>query len=119
MDATWIIMVFVIVDAIIGCLDPQSHVLAEVPDAKIITIAVVATSYFQNHRERVVCIIQELGYLSRPISVSCCNHRSRWVLPLGHSVLLQLPGLGSNRFEIVLIHGDMRCTGRPWRPVWR
>jgi hypothetical protein len=35
-----------IVDKLMDCLDHQSHSLAEVPDAEIITIAVVAAKYF-------------------------------------------------------------------------
>lgn len=75
MDATWIITVFVIVDEIMTCLDHHSHILAEVPDAEIITIAVVAAKYFQNHHERAVCIMRDMGYLSGRISVSRFNRR--------------------------------------------
>ena len=61
MDATWIITVFVIIDDLMERLQHQSHVLAEGPDAEIITIAVVAAKYFHNHHERAVCIMRDLG----------------------------------------------------------
>ncbi len=75
MDAAWIITVFVIIDEVMERLDHRSHVLAEVPDAEILTIAVVAAKYFHNHHERTVCIMRDLGYLSGRISVSRFNRR--------------------------------------------
>ena len=75
MDATWIITVFVIIDELMEHLDHRSHVLAEVSDAEILTIAVVAAKYFHNHHERAVCIMRDLGYLSGRISVSRFNRR--------------------------------------------
>ena len=75
MDATWIITVFVVIDEVMERLEHRSHVLAEVPDAEILTIAVVAAKYFHNHHERAVCLMRDLGYLSGRISVSRFNRR--------------------------------------------
>lgn len=61
MDASWIITVFIIVDELMDRLEHRSHVLADVPDAEIITIVVVAATYFHYHHERAVCIMRDLG----------------------------------------------------------
>lgn len=75
MNAEWIITNFVIIDDLMIALDHHSHPLAQVPDAEILTIAVVAAKYFQNHHERSVEMMQQLGYLSGRISVSRFNRR--------------------------------------------
>ena len=75
MDALWIITVFNFVDEVMLTLGHRSHALADVPDSEVITIAIVAAKYFQNHHERTVCVMQELGYLSGTLSVSRFNRR--------------------------------------------
>jgi hypothetical protein len=75
MNAEWIITAFVIIDTIMERLEHRSHVLAQVPDSEILTIAVVAAKFFQNHHERAVCVLRESGYLSGTISVSRFNRR--------------------------------------------
>jgi len=75
MDVNWIITAFVVIDTVMEHLDHQSDVRAEVPDAEIVTIAVVAAKYFANHHERTVQVMQACGYLSGRISVSRFNRR--------------------------------------------
>lgn len=75
MDATWIITAFVIVDTLLEQLDHHSDIRAQVPDAEVITIAVVAAKYFANHHERAVHVMHGCGYLSGRISVSRFNRR--------------------------------------------
>ncbi len=75
MDASWIITAFVSIDELMERLEHRSHVLAEVPDAEIITIAVVAAKYVHKQHERSVCILRDLGYRSGRISVSRFNRR--------------------------------------------
>ena len=75
MDATWIIAAFVVIDTVMDGLDHRSDVRADVPDAEIITIAVVAAKYFGNHHERAVQVMNGMGYLSGRISVSRFNRR--------------------------------------------
>jgi hypothetical protein len=75
MNANWIVAAFVIIDTVLERLEHRSHVLAQVPDAEILTIAVVAAKFFQNHHERAVCVLCASGYLSGTISVSRCNRR--------------------------------------------
>lgn len=75
MDALWIITVFDFVDEVMRLLDHHSHVLADVPDSEVLTVAIVAAKYVQNHHERAVCLMQQLGYLSGTLSVSRFNRR--------------------------------------------
>jgi len=75
MNATWIITTFVIIDTVMEQLEHRSHVLAQVPDAEIVTVAVVAAKFFQNHHERALCVLRESHYLSGPLSISRFNRR--------------------------------------------
>jgi len=75
MDANWIIAAFVVIDTLMERLDHRSDVRAQVPDAEIVTIAVVAAKYFGNHHERAVQVMHGCGYLSGQISVSRFNRR--------------------------------------------
>ena len=75
MDANWIIAAFVVIDTLMERLDHRSDGRAHVPDAEIVTIAVVAAKYFANHHERAVQVMQGCGYLSGRISVSRFNRR--------------------------------------------
>jgi len=75
MNADWIITAFVVIDTLLDRLEHHSDVRAQVPDSEILTSAVVAAKYFQNHQERAVCVLQLAGYLSGTISVSRFNRR--------------------------------------------
>jgi hypothetical protein len=75
MNATWIVAVFLMTDDLMEAVGHHSHVLAQVPDSEIITAALVAAKYFQNHHERALWVMQELHYLSGTLSVSRFNRR--------------------------------------------
>ena len=75
MNATWIVTVFVIMDTIMDHYEHRSHPLAPVPDVEVLTVAVVAAKYFQNHHERALAVRQARGYLSGHISTSRFNRR--------------------------------------------
>lgn len=75
MNAIWIITVFVVIDELMSRLGHESHHLAHVPDSEVLTVAVVAAKYFQNHQERALGVLQECGYLSGRLSVSRFNRR--------------------------------------------
>lgn len=83
MNATWIVTVFVMTDDLLTVLKHRSHVLAQVPDSEIITVALVAAKYFQNHQERAFEMMRDLGYLSGELSYSRFNRRlhalAEWV----------------------------------------
>lgn len=75
MDATWIIAVFVITDDLMKHLDHHDRKLAQVPDAEVITAAIVAARYFGNHHERALQILLAQHYLSGHLSTSRFNRR--------------------------------------------
>ncbi len=75
MNDIFIITVHAIIDDMMKNLDHKDHVLAQFSDAEIITVAVVAAKYFQNHHERTLCVLQKMGYFSGRISVSRFNRR--------------------------------------------
>jgi len=56
MNATWIITAFVVIDDLMTALKQKSHPLAQASDAEVLTVAIVAAKYFQNHHERALCV---------------------------------------------------------------
>jgi hypothetical protein len=97
MNAEWIITVFVIIDELLTKGGHQDHKLAQVCDAEVLTVAVVAAKYFQNHHERALLMLREGKYLSGTLSVSRFNRRlhacSAW-LELGLDVLCEVAARG-------------------------
>ncbi len=75
MNATWIVTVFEIIDMTMARLDHHSHPLTKVPDSEVLTVAVVAAKYFQNHHERALTVLHALHYLSGSLSISRFNRR--------------------------------------------
>ncbi len=97
MDAEWIITVFVILDELCTRGGHRDHKLAHVSEAEVLTVAIVAARYFQNHHERALLVLRELGYLPHSLSVSRFN---RWLhagadwLELGVQVLMEVAQTG-------------------------
>ena len=75
MSDSLIVTIYVVIDDVMRALDHRSHPLAQVSDAEVLTVAVVAAKYFQNHHERAVQVLQGLGYLSGRLSISRFNRR--------------------------------------------
>ena len=85
MDDIQIIAIFVIIDDLLQHLGHQDHVLAQASDAEVLTVAVVAAKYFQNHvvaakyfqnhQARSLSVLQRLGVLSGPLSLARFNRR--------------------------------------------
>ena len=75
MDAEWIITTFVIIDDLMLTYGHQSDKRSRVSDSEIIIIALCAAKFCGNHHERTVVLMNQLGYLSGPLSVSRFNRR--------------------------------------------
>jgi hypothetical protein len=75
MNDTLIVTVFVVIDELLQAFDHHDHPLTHVPDAEVLTVAVVAAAAFQNHHERALQMLLRLGYLSGHLSVSRFNRR--------------------------------------------
>jgi len=75
MNDDFIVTVYVVIDEVMQALGHQTHCLAHISDAEVLTVAVVAARSFQNHHERALQIVQRLGYLSGTLSTSRFNRR--------------------------------------------
>lgn len=74
MDDNFIISAYSIIADTMESVGHESHCLAQVSDAEILTVAVVAAKYFRNHQERSLCLMIRLGYI-RALSISRYNRR--------------------------------------------
>jgi len=75
MNDDFIVPAYVVIDETLRALDHRSHPLAQLGDAEVLTVAVVAAKYFQNHHERALQVLQGMGYLSGTLSASRFNRR--------------------------------------------
>lgn len=75
MDDTQIIAIFVVIDDVLRQCGHKQHCLAQASDAEVLTVAVVAARYFQNHHARALEVMTRLRYLSGPLSASRFNRR--------------------------------------------
>ncbi len=60
MDAEWMIPAFLVIDHTMEQLGHRSDARAQAPDSDVITVAVVAAKYFQNHHERASRVMRQL-----------------------------------------------------------
>jgi len=74
MNDTYIVTSYVVIDDILKAWDFQDDCRARGYAAEILTVAVMAAKYFQNHHERALCVLTRLGYIT-PLSVSRFNRR--------------------------------------------
>lgn len=70
MNANVIVATVVVIAEVVVAAGHRDHVLARVGDAEVLTVAVVAAAYFQNHQERALQVMAGMHYLSGPLSVS-------------------------------------------------
>jgi hypothetical protein len=75
MDDIKIITVYCIIEDIMRKLGHQSHTLAQISDAEVLTVAVVSSMYFHNNHERALFVMKGLRYLTKPISTSRFSRR--------------------------------------------
>lgn len=74
MNDTYIVTVYSVIDDLLKAYGYVDDVRATISAAEILTVAVVAARYFQNHHERALCILIKLGDIP-PLSVSRFNRR--------------------------------------------
>ncbi len=75
MSDDFIVPVYVVIDETMRALGHHSHCLAQVSDAEVLTVAVVAAKYFQNHHARALQVMWLGRYLSGRLSASRFNRR--------------------------------------------
>jgi hypothetical protein len=96
MNDTYIVTVYSVIDDLLRAYEYQDDQRASVSAAEILTVAVVAAKYFQNHHERALCILVRLGDIA-PLSVSRFNRR--------------LHALRDWLYGIVTVLGELFATG--------
>jgi hypothetical protein len=74
MNDSFIIAAYSVITDTLQSLGHQSRPLAKVSDPEVLTVAVVAAKYFQNHQERALCVLVKAGYVPS-LSVSRYNRR--------------------------------------------
>jgi hypothetical protein len=75
MDDALIVAIYVMIDDTLKTLGQQSHGLAGLSDAEILTIAVLAARYDGNHHARAVGQLAGSAYVPRTISPARVNRR--------------------------------------------
>lgn len=70
-----IVTTFVVLDELMHHAGHRDHVLVGVSDAEVLTVAVVAAAYFQNHHTRALQVMLGMHYLSGRLSASRFNRR--------------------------------------------
>jgi hypothetical protein len=86
MNELIIVTTYVVVDDGLKAFGHQSHVLAQMSDAEVLMVAIIAALYFQNHHERALCVLRATGHIQHGLSVSRFNRRL-------HQIADWLPGL--------------------------
>jgi len=97
MNDTYIVTVYVVLDDLLQVLRYQDDKRATLSAAEIPTVAVVAAKFFQNHHERALYLLVQLGYL-RAFSVSRFNRR--------------LHALSEWLWQIAELSGDVLAQGK-------
>ncbi len=97
-----IVTVYVVLDEMMQALGHRSHRLAQIDDAEVLTVAVVAAKYFANNHERALGVMYGMRYLAKPLSASRFNRRLH---ALGGWLRLGLETLGAlfARGEVFLL----------------
>jgi hypothetical protein len=74
MNDTYIITAYSVIEDVLRAYGHQDDMRSSISGAEILIVAVVAAKYFQNHHERALCILIQLGDIPA-ISVSRFNRR--------------------------------------------
>jgi hypothetical protein len=74
MNDSYIVTTFVVIDDVLKACAFQDDGRATGQAAEILTVAVIAAKYFQNHHERALSVLIGMGYVRR-LSVSRFNRR--------------------------------------------
>ena len=88
-----IVAAYVVVDELLGHAGHRDHALARIGDAEVLTVAVVAAAYFQNHHARALQVMQGMGDLSVRLSTSRFNRRLHALAAWVEGLLEALAGL--------------------------
>lgn len=74
MNDTYIVTAYVIIADLLAVMQYHDDTRASLSAAEILTVAVIAAKYFQNHHERALYLLVQLGYIDF-LSISRFNRR--------------------------------------------
>jgi hypothetical protein len=111
MDGDFIVTAYVVIDKLLAALGHRDDVRAKAADAEVLTVAVAAARFFQNHLERALGVMHLGRYLSGPLSVSRFNRRL-------HALRGWL-GLALEALGAVFAHGEVFLIDSMPVPVCR
>lgn len=98
MNEDIILTIYVVIDDVMKLSGHQSDKRAQMSDAEVVSIAVLAALYFQNHHERSLWVLHRMGYFRNGLSTSRFNRRlhklAEW-LPMVLRVLSELSKKGT------------------------
>lgn len=87
MNETYIVTSYYVIDKLLRVLNYEDDSRSSLTGAEILTVAVVAAKYFQNHHERALVVMNRIGDIGR-MSVSRFNRRLHalrdWVYGMLH-----------------------------------
>jgi IS5 family transposase len=75
MSGEVIVTAYVVIDDVMRALGHRGHPAAHLSDAEVLTVAVVAALYFQNHHARALQVLYGMRYLTTTLSASRFNRR--------------------------------------------
>ena len=75
MNDDLLVTAYVVIDETMAALGHRSQRLAQVRDAEVLTVAVVAAKYCANNHERALGVRHGRRYLTQPLSASRYNRR--------------------------------------------
>jgi len=75
MNDDLLVTAYVVIDETMAALGHRSQRLAQVSDAEVLIVAVVAAKYFANNHERALGVLHGMRYLTKPLSASRYNRR--------------------------------------------
>jgi len=75
MKEEFIILSYVCLEEMLKLWGKQSHVLSEVSDAEVLTVAVVAARHFRGNLELALSVMKQAGYIRGKLGISRFNRR--------------------------------------------
>lgn len=93
MNEIVIITSYYVIDEVLKALGHQDHKLAQMTDAQVLTIAVLAALYFQKHHERALWVLCSRGYFQQRLSSSRFHRRLHQLAPWLPGLLAILGGV--------------------------
>jgi hypothetical protein len=98
MNEDMILTIYVVIDDVMKLSGHESDPRAQMSDAEVVSIAVLAALYFQNHHERALEVLPRMGYYRTGLSPSRFNRRlhklAEW-LPMVLRILSELNKKGT------------------------